>query len=253
MPVLTGRNIVVLDLETLHSAEDCRHCHRPEETHRFPQDPVRCPGPGFLPIGWRDSAALGLSIGAYYDYQDGVVHWFDQHTLVETMQHLVDRQPLLVSFNGIGFDFKLMRALLRHEADDPTSWPTLDITEAVPKQEALHALCDQFKALAATSYDILAEIWRADPARKFERGLNSLDALLAANGFPAKSGHGAQAPRDWQAGRIATVLEYCQRDVLLTRAFFERILDQSGTLERRDGPITVRMPILPSLYEEMPR
>jgi len=197
-----GQNIIVLDLETLHSAED-------------------------LPTGWDDKVALGLSIGAYYDYQDGHVHWFDTLSLYDTMRHLVSRTPLMVSFNGIGFDYALMCAVLRRRADMSLGHQEF--------RRSMLELCDQFYALAAVSYDILAEIWRVDADRKYERGLNSLDALLLANHLPAKSGHGAQAPRDWWAGRIADVLNYCQRDVWLTRLLFELICQRQGQLMRGDG------------------
>ena len=200
--MFSGQNIIVLDLETLHSAED-------------------------LPTGWEDKVALGLSIGAYFDYKENQVYWFDQSSLADTMRRLVDRWPLMVSFNGSGFDFVLMSAVLRRRAD-------ISLGHQEFRLYTLE-LCNRFDVLAAESYDILAEIWRMDPDRKYERGLNSLDALLVSNHLPAKSGHGAHAPRDWQAGRIADVLNYCQRDVWLTRLLFELICQRQGQLMRGDG------------------
>jgi hypothetical protein len=154
---LFRRNIIVLDLETLHSADS-------------------------LPTGWNDKKALDLSIGAYWDYQDGRIHWFDRASLEATMRYLVERQPLMVSFNGIGFDFSLMRALLRQEAE----------TFEGEAYQDMNWLCERFKTLAATSYDILAEIWAVDSEGKFVRGLNSLDAILAANNLGKKTGDGAK-------------------------------------------------------------
>ena len=143
-----------------------------------------------------------------------------------TVRYFVDRHPLLVSYNGIGFDFALMRALLRHE-------------------DGLHTLCVTFKALCATSYDILAEIWKADSARKFEKGLNSLDAVSQANGYGTKEMDGATAPRLWRQGRHAEVLNYCQAEVTKTKALFEQCISMS-TLVRGDGlPLIVASPTLP--------
>ena len=194
-----GQNIICLDVEVATSPDD-------------------------LATGWNDLAALGLSIGGYYDYQDQRVHWFDQHTLLATVEALVARQPLMISFNGIGFDFALMRALLRQR-----------IRRGLDYQQ----VCDQFAALAAQSYDILAEIWAVAPENRFQQG-NSLDALSQHNGLGAKTGHGAQAPRLWQAGRLAEVMNYCQQDILLTCRLAEHIASHHGLLPRPAGAIGIR-------------
>lgn len=236
--MLDGQNIIVLDCETLHSANDCRHCGLPEADHYQHRDdtpwcpPDRSDGP-YSPIGWGRKLELGLSVGCYYDYQDCLWHWFDVWTLQAMIAMVVERQPLLVSFNGIMFDFPLCRALLRDRGT----------REQLPE---LMTLCDQFKALCATSYDILAEVWRADPTRKFERGLNALDAISQANGLGAKPMDGATAPRLWAQGRYADVLNYCAGDVLKTKQLFEQIV-QTGQIRRGDGqPITLVRPLLPA-------
>ncbi len=180
--MLKDKNIIVLDLETLHSADG-------------------------VPSGWTNKPALGLSIGCYWDYSDQRIHWFDRESLEATVRLLVARQPLMVSFNGIGFDFPLMRGILRQEV------------------ELTMGMCDQFKILAADSYDILLEVWKADPAGRRKRGLNSLDAISQASGLGAKQSHGAQAPKDWKDGKVADVLNYCQDDVYKTKALFELAVD----------------------------
>ena len=113
-------------------------------------------------------------------------------------------------------------------------------------------LCDTFKTLCAQSYDILAEIWKVDPARKFEPNLNSLGAISQANGLGTKLSHGAQAPRDWQAGRYAQVIEYCLDDVWKTKALFERI-SRGEPILRGDGqPIKLRLPVVQDGTESSP-
>jgi hypothetical protein len=184
------------------------------------------PTNSYAPLGWNNKPALGLSIGCYFDSRDSRTYFFDVHTLEATMRQWVDEQPLLVGFNSAAFDLPLLRGLLRRQAD------------TLPPEEraALTALCDAFKLLCATSYDILAEIWQADPATKRVKGLNGLGAIAAANGYGGKTGDGAQAPRLWAAGKIAEVVNYVSHDVHLTQCLFEMILHGQG-IKRKDGSI----------------
>lgn len=205
--MFTGKAVCVFDIETAESADD-------------------------LPTGWKNKAALGISVGCYYDYRDGKIHWFDQASVADVMRRWVEEQPLLVGFNSIGFDAALMRAVLRYRGDG------VGLGE-IGKYHDLHDLCDQFKELASNSYDILAEVWSV-AGRNTERGLNSLDAILEANGLEPKIGHGAQAPRDWKAGQYARVLNYNQDDVYKTKELFELICDRGGYLKRRSDELWLR-------------
>jgi len=232
--MLEGQNIVVMDLETERGAEDCRHCGQAYESHyaegacapwegERPSDAIS----QFAPYGWNDKAALGLSIGCYYDYADRRLHWFDRATLEATMREFVLRASLLVSFNGIAHDFPLMRGLLRRQTDTGA--------ECLAWCASIDALCGAFTALCARSYDILAAIWEADPDRKFAKGLNSLGAISVANDLGTKEMDGATAPRLWAQGRYAEVLNYVVGDVLKTKGLFEIILKNNGVLMRGDG------------------
>ena len=257
-----GLNIVCLDVETLHSADDCRHCGKPKKYgHTVPSayciglggspDDIGEPE-GFTPIGWNNKTALGLSIGCYWDYGDQRCHFFDIHNLEETMRGFVETEPLLVSFNGIGFDFPLMRGVLRRRADDmldedvpdgPDEPPGSALARTKRQSAALVTLCDAFKVLCTTSYDLLAAIWKVDPQRKFERGLNSLDGISQANGFGAKAMTGTMAPRLWQQGRYAEVIDYCQSDVYNTKALFELVCAGHPILRGDGQPIVLRNPL----------
>lgn len=234
--VLVGKNIIVLDLETEKSADDCRHCGQIEALHHeVPQTlgmpltgekPIRCEA--FEPIGWNNKLALGLSIGCYYDYADGQLHWFDSAILEDVVRLFVDRKPLLVSFNGMQFDFPLMRAILRN------------------RYKSLNPMCDLFKMVCTNGYDIVREIWQADPTRKFEKGLNSLDAISQACGYGAKEMDGATAPRLWAQQQYARVIQYNVGDVLKTKALFERCV-YTAEIIRGDGkPLDVASPTLPA-------
>lgn len=215
--MFSGKNVIVLDLEVAVSPDACIHCHRVKDEH-WPN----CEE-GFEKIGWNRKRYLGISIGCYYDYDAGRLRWVDGRNLLNTVQEFVDRKPLMVSFNGIGFDFPLMRAILRQDENNT-------------------AICDEFKELAASSYDILAEIWRADSGNKFARGLNSLNAICECNGLGNKLMNGAQAPIEWQQENYAAVLDYVSDDVYKTKALFELICDRQGHLDRNGPSVQVRYP-----------
>jgi len=229
--MLEGTNCIIFDVETKRSAQDCLHCGEeqdvcvqrwlaPESLHRFE------------PIGWDRKGVLGLSIGCFWDYQDQRLHFFDVFTLTETLQSWVDRQALLVSFNGASFDAPLLLAQLQDG------------------QDSLQALSAAFYGLMLRGYDILAVVWQADAARKFARGLNSLGALSVANGLGAKEMDGALAPRLWAQGRHAEVTNYVASDVLKTKGLFELIVTQ-GSILRGDGlPIRLPRPILSPVTKE---
>lgn len=248
--MLEGKNVVILDLETEKSADDCRHCGRTVERHQnLTQDwegdvpPVlHCQEDGgarvYARLGWDNKAALGLSIGCYWDYRDSRINWFDVSTLEETIRHFVETQPLLVSFHGIGFDFPVMEGVLRQAGD---TW----LASAPESEEGsrAHRYADRFRSLAASSYDILTEIWHQHWDVRPPKGTCMLDAIAQANGYGAKLRHGAQAPRDWRDGRHAKVLNYCQDDVYVAKALFEQILT-TGQILRGDGaPLALPIPL----------
>lgn len=199
MSNFAGRNIAVLDIETRRSAKEVEG-------------------------EWTNKAGLGISIGGYYDYQSEMIWWFDERTVIDAIELLLIHRPLLVSFNGIAFDFALMRAVVRH-----TGEPLDDDTEK---------MLQAFKTwVKAESYDILAEVWRADAEGKYARGLNSLDALARANGLPPKTGNGEEAPIWWREGQHARVLNYCSHDIWLTRQLFELLAETGGVVQRSTGPL----------------
>jgi hypothetical protein len=221
------RNIVVLDLETLHVSDECQICHVRLPAHGRRDDHV------YTAYGWGNKPALGLSIGAYYDYSDLCLHWFDLRTLHATMQELVSRHALLVTFNGVTFDFVLMRGLLRQEAEHRAG---------TAESTALVQLADAFKALCGVSYDLRVEMLRVDPSLRYTAGIGTLDAVATANGLPAKAISGVLCPELWRKGHYAEVLNHCADDVLKTKYLFELVM-QGKPVKRGDGvPLTLSMP-----------
>lgn len=230
--MLEGESIYVLDIEVKRSPDACITCDQ------LPKD-CQAIGHRFEKIGWERKAALGISIGCAFSYKTMQFVFFDEFTLESLMTRWVEEQPLLVGFNSQSFDLTLMRGLLRQEAD------ALHLSESAAdlfRSGVLVELCDRFKDLCAISYDILAEIWRVDPGRKFEPGLNSLDTIAQANRLPAKAMTGAIAPRLWAAGRYAEVINYCAADVEKTRRLFEMICWGTPLLRGDRNPIVLPPP-----------
>lgn len=233
--MLEGRNILVYDVETAYSADACRLCGKLEPEHDS--------GETFQAIGWDNKAALGLSIGCYYDYQDGHYHFFDPPTLADTVSLWAYREPLLVSYNGLAFDGPLLRAVLWDQGEQCRLGHRGDRSVA-ERGQALIALCEPLGALSAQGYDILDALWQADPQGKYIKGRHGLGAVSQANGFGGKDLTGALAPTLWQAGEYARVVNYCRADVSKTKALFETILTR-GALCRGDGQrIPLSLPYL---------
>jgi hypothetical protein len=245
-------NTIIYDIETARSADQCRFCGALEADHAPPWHHCRTLGGQwehnqpltFARIGWENKPALGLSIGCYYDGQDGHYTFFDVHTLEATMRSWVERQALMVSFNGLTFDGPLLRGLLRREAEalvqgDLTDEATLD------RAQGLVTLCDAFKVLCSSGYDILDQIWRVKPEDKFKKGLNSLGAISVANGYGRKDLDGALAPTLWQQGQIARVLNYCRADVTKTKLLFEQIIATGGLLRGDGWWVALPQPVMP--------
>lgn len=253
------RDLIVLDLECAKSPEACRYCGKSREQHmpgvmvcRTEDALALDPSRSYAALGWNDTPALGLSIGCYWSYARQRLVWFDTPSLEDTVRFLVASEPYMVSFNGIGFDFVVMRGLLRRQAE-------VLFNGGDPPQQAqaaaLHALCDAFKVQAARSYDLLAAIWASDPAGKRVRGVNGLDALCQANGIRGKSLASAAMPGLWQAGAVATVANHCGEDVYATMALFELAIAQ-GSLARLGAPrVTIPAPPvdLPTCWLEVGR
>jgi len=121
---------------------------------------------------------------------------------------LCANRALLISFNGIGFDNKV----LRHFGELPEG----DLNQ----------------------YDILREVWKCkglNPDKFYWKthGGFGLEAICQANGLGGKTGHGALAPVQWQRGEIGSVIDYCLQDVKLTSELFK--LCQAGPIKSPKG------------------
>ena len=157
--------------------------------------------------GWDDHANMGVSVACAFDYVDMRWRVFCGDNLQE-FSELCARRDVLVSFNGLGFDNKVLRA----------SGVAIDDEKC---------------------YDLLVAIWlAAGLGPKFVYPSHAgygLDAVCAANFGTRKSGDGARAPVQWQRGEIGSVIDYCLNDVRMTKQILDRVLTQ-GKLKSPKAP-----------------
>lgn len=171
--ILLGRNVVVYDLEIKKPIEKCSK-------------------------GWNSHDEMGVSVGCAYDYRTGRYRVFMDDNLAELVDRLNEPGTLIVAFNHIGFDNRLLRA---------TQLPGLP-------QLKRDTELSNFDMLVAS------RLGAGQPA-EFRKGGFKLDDHLKTLGLPMKTGDGASAPLWWQEGKVGRVVDYCMNDVTQERALFE--------------------------------
>jgi len=164
--------------------------------------------------GWHDHANMGISVIGVYDFVEDRFRVFCKDNFAEFFTLCASRTTL-ISFNGVGFDNKVIRCIAHDHAQ-------------------LFGLGDSF----VMQYDVLREIWlcmRLNPDKFYWKthGGVGLDAMCEANGLGGKTGNGALAPVHWQQGKIGSVIDYCLQDVKLTRDLF--LLSQRGNIKNPKG------------------
>jgi hypothetical protein len=175
---LAGKNIVIYDLEIRKEIEECSR-------------------------GWESLDEMGISVGCAYDYRESRCRVFMEDNLGELVTRLNEPGTLVVAFNHVGFDNKLLRAS----------------GYALKPDEQLR------------NYDMLVISKAGAKAEKYASGFK-LDDHLKALGLPMKTGSGAMAPVLWKAGKMGALVDYCLNDVTQERALFEHIV-RDGTLACR--------------------
>lgn len=166
--------------------------------------------------GWQDHKNMGISVICAYDYVDDRYRVFCKDNFKE-FQKLCTERNCLVSFNGIGFDNKVLK----------------ENGIIVPENRC---------------YDILVQVWIGDnlkPMFEYPSHIGyGLDAICAANFDERKTGHGALAPVQWQKGEIGDVIDYCINDVKLTKDLLDYIIRYGAikSPKEKDKIIRVRRP-----------
>jgi len=175
---LEGKNIIVYDLEIANSIDKSKG------------------------IGWKDHDKMGLSVGALYDYETGdYTVYFNSTDDIQRLCGRINRAALVVAFNHIGFDNKLLRAIGG---------------DLKPDSEL-------------KNYDMLLESRKAAHSTPFKPGFKLDQHLEATFGQQfKKTAHGELAPIWWQEGRKGEVTSYCLADVRREKSLFEYIWENGG-------------------------
>lgn len=168
--------------------------------------------------GWQDHANMGISSIAAYDYAQDRYRLFMDDNLGE-FYTLCQSRDVIVTFNGLSFDNKVVNAQGQNITEEP-----------------------------AKHYDLLVEIWAAaglGPQFKYPSHIGfSLDACAEANMGQRKTGNGAHAPVQFQRGEYGALIDYNLTDVWLTKRLFDRVMDNGQLIDPRDSSkrLTMRRP-----------
>jgi DEAD/DEAH box helicase domain-containing protein len=155
--------------------------------------------------GWHNAHLMRVSLAVTWD---SAAHRFetwregDVHRLLARLA----QADLVVGFNVLGFDYRVLRG---YTDDDPADLPTFDVLDAIRERIGFRL---------------------------------PLGHLAEENLGAGKSADGLQALAWWRDGRVEELEAYCRQDVALLRDLFERALDAGHLLFRtRDGE-RVRIP-----------
>lgn len=133
--------------------------------------------------GWHKAHKMGIScVGVYFSEKDSII--FFQDSELQKLWELLLKQDLIVGFNILGFDFKVLQGSLKR------SWydlPTLDLLLEIKKK---------------LGYRL------------------SLDHLAQYTLNAQKKGNGLLAVKWWREGKIEKIIEYCKHDVFLTKELY---------------------------------
>ncbi|MFQ5515320.1 MAG: DEAD/DEAH box helicase [Myxococcota bacterium] len=134
--------------------------------------------------GWRNAQLMRVAIAVTWDCARGRFETFGEPE-VETLIERLCEAPLVVGFNSLGFDYRVLAA---YAARDLSGLPTLDLLEDIRRRIG-HRL--------------------------------SLDHLARCTLGRGKSGDGLQSLEWYRRGEIDRVARYCRDDVVLLRDLLE--------------------------------
>lgn len=133
--------------------------------------------------GWHRADLMGVSVAVLYDSKGDCFTEYEQDDLPAMFERLKEA-GLVIGFNSSRFDYAVLQPFAGYEL---RSLPTLDMLVEVKKR---------------LSYRI------------------SLDNLARATLNAPKLADGLQALQWWKEGNLASIAEYCRKDVEITRDVF---------------------------------
>ena len=177
----------------------------------------------FSDVGSTDPARLDISVVCIYDYQTNSFKSFLENE-ISKLWPVIERADMLIGFNSDHFDIPLLN-----------KYYTGDLTKI-------------------RSLDLLKEI-----KKSFGRRIK-LDQIAEGTLGERKSGFGLQATEWWKKGEVEKVVEYCLKDVQITKDVYEYALknqelkfkeagkiipikiNTSGWEEKKENKITTTLP-----------
>ena len=156
--------------------------------------------------GWKNIHKMKLSIAVVYESVSETYHVYRENE-VDNLLALLSSGPIVVGFNSIRFDYTVL-----------TAYTDMD-----------------FKTL--NSFDLLQDIYK-----KLNYRL-SLDHLCKETLGSEKSGDGLQALEWWKEGKVDKIIEYCKKDVTLTKELFLFGRQNGYVVFRNKAKKQVRLPV----------
>ena len=156
--------------------------------------------------GWHKAHLMGVSCAVLWDSSTKAFVVFKEEQL-SSLFNLMEKMDLVVGFNVKRFDYRVLSAYRDLDGLKP---PTLDILEVVANR---------------LGYRL------------------SLDSLAASTLRKKKSANGLLALRWWKEGKLRKIIDYCKKDVAITRDLFVFGKENGYLLFRNKEGSLVRLPV----------
>ncbi len=156
--------------------------------------------------GWHMAHRMRVSCGVVYDSGDDTFTTYLEDRVDQLIEHF-HRLDLVVGFNSKRFDYQVLSA---YTQEDLTRLHSLDLLEAVRKTLGFRL---------------------------------SLDHLALQTLQTQKSGSGLDALEWWRQGRIDKIIDYCRRDVRITRDLYRFARDKGYLVYRSKDGDRLRVPM----------
>ncbi|ETR68518.1 MAG: hypothetical protein OMM_04518 [Candidatus Magnetoglobus multicellularis str. Araruama] len=156
--------------------------------------------------GWQLANKMGISCAVLYNSATKAYETYLDNQIEELLA-VMFRMELIVGFNIKRFDYRVLSGYIK---TDYKKLPTLDLLEHVHQRLGYRL-----------SLDHLGEITLGTP----------------------KSANGLQALLWWKEGKIDEIIEYCKKDVQLTKDLYEYGKENGYVLFQNKAKQVVRLPV----------
>lgn len=163
------------------------------------------------PGGWNATDKLGVACACLWEYRGARMRVYGPDDVPALKARLLQADRI-TGFNIFNFDFPVIWGVRKND------W----IGGRTGGDPEIQFLLDVKKILEPKTNDLLRRIWKfhgVDPDNfmPHTHGGWSLDAVVERTLGASKIGHGADAPKWYQAGLLHKVINYCADDVALER------------------------------------